>query len=74
LELTRPWLGCGCVAPSQGDIDVLNLALQLSYLEAAFYNQAAFGRAVRAASQLRRQRGWHRGPAVLTRCLVPAGA
>ena len=35
-------------ASSQSDIDALNYALQISYLEAAFYNQAAFGRAVRA--------------------------
>ena len=57
IKLTRPWLGCEYAAPSQGDIDVLNLALQLSYLEAAFYNQAAFGRAVRAASRLRKKLG-----------------
>ena len=37
-------LGAGRAAPSQSDLDALNLALQLSYLEAAFYNQAAFGR------------------------------
>jgi hypothetical protein len=43
--------GAPSAAPSQSDVDVLNLALQISYLEAAFYNQAAFGRQVRAASR-----------------------
>jgi len=35
-------------------VDVFNFALQFAYLEAAFYNQAAFGRAVRASRLLAR--------------------
>lgn len=53
----------GAMAPSSGmmgqnlqsqDVDIFNYALQFAYLEAAFYNQAAFGRAVRASRLLAR--------------------